>query len=44
MIMVTLGTGIGGGIIINDQIWRGAHFGGGEIGHLKLHRDRKSVV
>jgi glucokinase len=40
MIMVTLGTGIGGGIIINDQIWRGAHFGGGEIGHLKLHSNR----
>ena len=40
MIMVTLGTGIGGGIIFNDQIWRGAHFGGGEIGHLKLHSNK----
>jgi glucokinase len=37
IVMVTLGTGIGGGIVFDNQIWRGAHFGGGEIGHMKIH-------
>ena len=34
MIMVTLGTGVGGGIIVNGQALAGAHGAGGEIGHL----------
>ncbi len=34
MLMVTLGTGIGGGYIWNGQILNGAHGVGGEIGHL----------
>lgn len=33
VVMVTLGTGVGGGIIINGKIFGGAFFGGGEIGH-----------
>ena len=33
LIMVTLGTGVGGGIIIDGQIVAGAHGAGGEIGH-----------
>lgn len=33
MIMVTLGTGVGGGIIINDKVIAGSHGAGGEIGH-----------
>ena len=33
LIMVTLGTGVGGGIIINEKIVTGAHGAGGEIGH-----------
>ncbi|MEG0012890.1 MAG: ROK family protein [Cellulosilyticaceae bacterium] len=33
VVMVTLGTGIGGGIILNGKIFGGAYFGGGEIGH-----------
>ena len=33
LIMVTLGTGIGGGIVINDKVIAGAHGAGGEIGH-----------
>ena len=36
MIMVTLGTGVGGGIIINDKIVVGAHGAGGEIGHAHV--------
>ncbi|MBC8141243.1 MAG: ROK family protein [Armatimonadetes bacterium] len=34
MVMVTLGTGIGGGIILNGKLWTGANGGAGEIGHI----------
>ena len=34
LVMVTLGTGIGGGIILNGKLWTGATGGAGEIGHL----------
>ena len=33
LIMVTLGTGVGGGIIVNGKIIAGAHGAAGEIGH-----------
>lgn len=33
MIMVTLGTGVGGGVIINGECVVGKHGAGGEIGH-----------
>jgi len=33
LILVTLGTGVGGGVIINDRILSGAHGAAGEIGH-----------
>lgn len=36
LIMVTLGTGVGGGIIIDGQIVAGAHGAGGEIGHAAI--------
>lgn len=36
MILVTLGTGVGGGIIIDDKIVVGAHGAGGEIGHAHV--------
>lgn len=34
MIMVTLGTGVGGGVIINGKVLVGANGAGGEIGHI----------
>ena len=34
MVMVTLGTGVGGGIIINGECVVGSHGAGGEIGHI----------
>lgn len=34
LIMVTLGTGVGGGIIVNGKPIVGAHGAGGEIGHI----------
>lgn len=36
VIMVTLGTGVGGGIIVNGRILEGAHGSGGEIGHMVM--------
>ncbi len=38
-VMVTLGTGVGGGIVINGKTWPGAHNRGGEIGHMTLVPD-----
>lgn len=34
LLCVTLGTGIGGGIIINNQLYRGVHCSAAEIGHI----------
>ncbi|MCD8014421.1 MAG: ROK family glucokinase [Lachnospiraceae bacterium] len=36
MIMVTLGTGVGGGIILDGKIVAGSHGAGGEIGHAHV--------
>ena len=36
MVAVTLGTGVGGGIIINGRLLSGATGAGGEIGHIHL--------
>lgn len=38
-IMVTLGTGIGGGLIFNGEIYRGVNFAEGEIGHMTIKYD-----
>lgn len=38
-VVVTVGTGIGGGIIINDQLLRGSHGFAGEIGHMNMVPD-----
>jgi glucokinase len=39
MVFATLGTGVGGGIVIDGHLLHGAHGAGGEIGHLVLNRD-----
>ncbi len=39
MVMATLGTGVGGGIVADGRVLHGAHGSGGEIGHLVLNRD-----
>ena len=38
MIFVTLGTGVGGGIVINNQLLHGTHGAGAEIGHMVLNK------
>lgn len=42
MVMMTLGTGIGGGIILNGKLWLGANEGGGEIGHQVIQPNGKT--
>ena len=39
MICVTLGTGVGGGIIINKKLFRGNNGTAGEIGHITVEPD-----
>ena len=39
-VFITIGTGIGSGIIINGQSWKGAHGIGGELGHTILDLER----
>ena len=39
VIMVTLGTGVGGGIIVEGKIVAGFDGAGGEIGHITVNRD-----
>lgn len=33
---ITLGTGVGGGLVLQRRLWQGACGGGGEIGHLAV--------
>ncbi len=35
-VCITLGTGVGGGIIIDDKIYSGFNFAGAEIGHMVI--------
>ena len=37
MVMATLGTGIGGGVVLGGKIIAGVHGAGGEIGHMILN-------
>ncbi|WAA10420.1 ROK family glucokinase [Fervidibacillus albus] len=39
IVCVTLGTGVGGGIIINGEIVSGSNGGGGEIGHMSVQTE-----
>ncbi|MBR3646238.1 MAG: ROK family glucokinase, partial [Lachnospiraceae bacterium] len=41
LVMITLGTGVGGGIILDGKILTGATGGGGEIGHMFVAPDEE---
>ena len=43
VLMITLGTGVGGGIVIDGQILVGAHGAGGEIGHIHIREGEKET-
>ena len=42
-VMVTLGTGVGGGVIVNNRVIDGTHGAGGEIGHITVNRHETAV-
>lgn len=43
VIMVTLGTGVGGGVILNGRILTGVKGAAGEIGHLTVNYEEEDV-
>lgn len=43
LVLVTLGTGVGGGVVIDGKILHGNHGAGGEIGHIVLNREETRV-
>ena len=43
LIMATLGTGVGGGIIVGGRIIAGFHGAGGEIGHFTVNPDEQET-
>ena len=43
MVFATLGTGVGGGIVVGGQVLHGVHGAGGEIGHMVLNREETEV-
>lgn len=43
-VTITLGTGIGGGIIIGGKIINGAYGGGGEVGHIMLYDGKEACT
>jgi glucokinase len=38
-VCITLGTGIGGAIVINNRLYKGVGFGAGELGHMVINED-----
>jgi glucokinase len=43
VVMVTLGTGVGGGSIIGGRILPGGHGAAGEIGHMQMRKNETAV-
>ena len=44
LVMFTIGTGVGGGIVIGGRIYRGSTGGGGELGHMIVGLDLAGSV
>ena len=38
-VMITLGTGVGGGIIIDGKVYSGFNYAGAELGHIVIEKD-----
>ena len=38
-VMITLGTGVGGGIILGGKVYAGFNFAGAELGHIVIEKD-----
>ncbi len=44
LVMITVGTGVGGGLVLGGQIYRGATGGAGELGHTLVGLDLAGAV
>ncbi len=44
LVMITIGTGVGGGIVLGGRIYRGATGGAGELGHTLIAADLTSAT
>lgn len=38
-LLITLGTGVGGGLVLNQKLWYGKSGKGGEVGHMRITLD-----
>lgn len=43
-VMITLGTGLGGGIVIDGKVYSGFNFAGAELGHVVIEKDGKQCT
>ncbi len=39
VLFITLGTGVGGGLILDGKLWSGTHGGASEFGHITVEKD-----
>ena len=44
LVLLTVGTGVGGGVIVNDRPLRGAHGMAAELGHLVIKADGRPCI
>ena len=44
LVMLTIGTGVGGGLVLGGRIYRGATGGAGELGHTMVGMDMNGAV
>lgn len=44
LIVITLGTGVGGGIIVNKKLYRGQNFKAGEFGFMIIGKEEGEVI
>ena len=43
-VMITLGTGLGGGIVLDGKVYSGFNHAGGELGHVVIHKGGKQCT
>lgn len=43
-VMITLGTGVGGGIIIDGKVYTGFNYAGAELGHIVIEKDGRQCA
>jgi len=44
VLVITLGTGVGGGLILNKELYQGSHGSAGEIGHMRIENEQSGPL